>query len=406
MKLLRLLIHWSKFILKTCYPFLFLFVFFVSCEDKLPTRTLDESILSFSEQTLSGETLQIRKEKSRYKTGADGSLYFGENEDLKMISLLKFTDMNTLPDTLDEILELKLTLYSNKILPVDTTQENRNSVNIYLVKSPLIWSEDETTFDINNPLEFDNLEKELLTTYYIGEQDTCEVDLLGLSENIATFWMDSTNSESGIILEGGLQNMHNFQSIFSRNTGSMEPEINIRYVVAEDTTEKNYIPSDDLSIPINKNEGAERNFWSVSQTYNEVLLLNFDLHDLMSSPDSNVYIPEAKLKLRIDPEHTNNFSDKIYLYLSLLDTADYYEDYLYDISSAGNGVAVDVDDSLAVIPINDKIQDFISGYRENLGIVIWAAYSTNDMSVISFFDNEADPSRRPELKVLFAKEEK
>ncbi len=402
MKLLKLLKKFKKGHLKFSLSALifFLIAFGISCEDKVPSQIVNNNILNFSEITISNEKLEVSKKNSRYNIGRDGSLFFGENEDVKTYSILKFTGMNLIPDTLDEVLDLKLTLYMNKTLPVDTT-DNNNYINIWRINNldGISWSEDDWTNSIN----FENLEKELLTTYHIDNNDTCEIVL---DTSLVRFWTDSLNSEGGIILESDVNNGSIFQSVYSIDNTTKKPVIYVNYRVEEDTTEGYYNPTDDVTFSFDKKPDEIRDFLAVSEVYEEAIFLKFDVKDLMADPDSNVFIPEARLKLYIDQTNTKNYQDNIYLNYALLDTNDYYENYLYDNPVAISGISVGYEDSIAIFDIKSTVQTFISTNSENMGMLIWSAAITNDMSSISFFGQDADSSKRPELKVLFAKEEK
>ena len=406
MKLLELLKIFSNGILRISYPLIILTLLLTSCEDKLPTKSVDNSILTFTSVELNGDDFELTKVYSRYASGKDGYLFFGENEDIKTISLLRFTSFEAVTDTLDEILELNLTFYTSDNLPIDTNAIDDNYVNIWLIKSQLDWKEEEATFNIDSPLDLDNLEKELITKYHIGDQDTCIIDLLEYKEKFVPFWLDSTNAAAGIILEGTSENLENIQRLYSKNSINKEPRFNINYRVEEDTLSKIYIPNDDMTIVINKNSEEDRSgFLSASEAYNEAITLNLSINDLMAVTDSNVYVAEASLKLHIDQENSEYFNENFYMYIALLDTSEYYDEYLYDITASDNGVAVEPDDSIAVFHLSSDIQRYFSGQQENFGMVIWSALQSNDMSQIRFFGSDAEEvSLQPELKVLFAKE--
>ena len=403
MKSLELLKSFSN--LRISYPLIILTLFLTSCDDKLPTKSVGENILTYSEATLTGSDFEVTKVHSKYATGKDGVLYFGENDDFKTVSLLRFTSFEGVTDTLDEILALNLTLYSNGSLPIDTNRVDNNYVNIWLVKSALDWEEEDATFNIENPLDLDNLDKVLITRYNIGEQDTCVIDLFEFKDEFVPFWLDSTNAAAGIILEGDIENSENIQKLYSVNSSGREPRFSIDYRVEEDTLSRIYIPADDLTIYMDKNSEEDRSeFLSTSEAFNEAIMVNFNINDIMSVTDSNVYIPEAKLKLHVDSENSIYFNDNIYLYLALLDTADYYDEYLYDITGSDNGVMVEPGDSIAVFTISSDLQRYFSGQQDNFGMVIWSAFKTNDMSQIKFFGEDAEEGLKPELKVLLVKE--
>ena len=402
MKLLELLRNFSN--LEISYPLIILTLFLTSCDDKLPTKSVDNSILTYSQSTLTGSDFDVTKVRSKYAAGKDGNLFFGENDEIKAISLVRFTSFEYVPDTLDEVLDLNLTLYVDDNLPIDTNNVDNNYVNIYLVKTQLDWEEEDATFNMENPLYLDNIEKELIARYLIGDQDTCIIDLMEYKDKFIPFWLDSIDAASGIILEGDDENGENIQRIYSMNSSGREPRFSIDYRVEEDTLSKIYIPNDDITICFDKKDEDRSGFLSISEAYNEAVTVNFSINDLMSVTDSNVYVPEAKLKLYIDRENSEFLQDDIYLYMALLDTADYYDEYLYDITASDNGLLVEPDDSVAVFTLSSDIQTYFAGYQENFGMIIWSAFKSNDMSQIRFFDNNAEEGLKPELKVLFAKE--
>ncbi|MBN2281282.1 MAG: hypothetical protein JXQ65_11950 [Candidatus Marinimicrobia bacterium] len=408
MKLLKLLNRFSNSFLKIGYSLIILTFFIHSCEDKIPTKSVDENILHFSEATLQGDQLTVVKEHSKYATGNDSYLFIGETSDFQSVALIKFPDFETLPDSVagEAVFQLGLTLYPSENLPVDTNDTDANYINIFLVKSPLDWDEDETTFNVDNPLD-EALEKEFITRFFIGEEDTCTIDLLEHKDKFIPFWYDSTNASSGLLIEGDPENGNHIQRLYSHNNSGKEPTLKIQWAIEDDTTSKTYTPDDDLSIFFNKNSGEDRSqFLSVSEAYNEILRIDFSINDLMEVTDSNIYVPEARLKLHVDLENSVYFNENIYLYLALLDTNEYYDEYLYDITSSDNGVVLTPNDSVAVFTLSSDIQNYFRGTQDNLGMVIWSAYKTNDMAQIRFFGQEAEDTLKPKLQVLFAKEER
>ncbi len=404
MRSLRLLTKFNKLSWKIIFLLILFIGLFLNCEDKIPTQTVDSNILEYSQKEMDAEDMEIRTVISNYNLSSESELYFGEDDNIKSLTIMKFRDFLVLPDTIDEVLDFSLIFYPKESLPVDTSDEDNNYVNIWMVTSPLDWSEDETTFDMDNPLDFENLEKEpVAEQYLIGAQDTCEIDL---HESLFYNLMDSATVEAGFVFTGDPANGDNFQSIHSRNTSDHEPRIHFRYVVNDDTTDRTYRATDDLTVTTRKNQAEENDQLLVSQSFNEAVLLNFDLDDLWESPDSNVYIPEARLKLHINRAECIDYNDDFYLYITLLDTADYYADYLYDIASSTNGVKIGVDDSVAVINIRSELQSITTGYNKNLGMILWSAHSSVDMARFNFYGKDAPTSLQPELKVLFVKEEK
>ncbi len=407
MKLLKSLTNLNNGILKFINFFLVSIFFFAACENKLPTKNSDTNILTFDSIKVGADKLQFSSKSATYYTGKDGKLYIGENEQLKTVSLMKFPTMQYLPDTLEKVLDLTLSLVTSEGLPIDTNVQNNNKLNLYLIDEPVDWTEEETTYNINNLFSFETMNKiPLLKNIELGSQDTCVIDLLEADFDLVNHWLDSTNAEGGLILElvkDGAAS-HQFQSIYSSNSVA-PPEIYVNYINGGDTIDVGYEPNDDLTAPARFNN-SEMESWSVSEIYNKALLLNFDLGELFNPVDSNIYIPEAQLKLHIDADLTENYSDNFGLYVSLIDTNNYYDDYIYDISQTSDAIVVNPEDSVVVIDMDMKLQGYVSGYRDNYGIAIWASYLSNDIAKVTFLGNDAEENLKPELKVLYAKEEK
>jgi hypothetical protein len=407
MKLLKLLKNFRKKSSQIALSpvIFFLIIFGLSCEDKIPLQSVKDNILTFAEKSLSGDQLLVEKKAAKYPVGTDGSLFFGEDDNLRTCSLLKFTGMSAIPDTIDEIINSTLTLYINRALPVDTNLTDDNYVNIYLIKSVenFSWSEDDWNYTIDNPVEYDNLDKELLTTYHIGEQDTCIIDL---PESLIHFWTDSLHAEGGILLEGDSRNNGRFQRLYSTNNTSLAPVIHTEYILEADTISKYYIPTDDVSFSIEKNGAESRDFLSVSEMYGEALFIKFDVADMLDNPDSNIYIPEARLKLHIDKEKSENWQDYLYLNYTIVDTNEYYPEYIYDNQSPYDYILIAKEDSSVVLNLRSPVQHYTTSGLENYGILLWMRPVSHDMAFLSFYDKTALQGLKPELRVLFAKEER
>ena len=311
----------------------FSFIFFgVACEDKIPSKSVDDNILHFSEASVSGNKLTTEKVDAKYFIASDANLYVGENDEVKSYALLKFAGMNALPDTIDEVLEAKLTLYMNYTLPYDTLVTDDNWINVYLIKGDggVSWSDSDWNYDMNEQFDVAVLDKVFLTKYHIGNQDTCEIEL---PDSIVTFWTDSLNSEGGLLLEGTSDNEERIQKIYSSNNSIKNPIVYSHYIVDGDTVEKYYTPSSDVTIFENKNQADERDCLSISEMYNEAIFVKFDIADLIDDPDSNVYVPEARLKLHVDLNNSKLYDDYLMLNYSLIDTNEYYPEYIYDNQS-------------------------------------------------------------------------
>ena len=408
MKLLKLLKNYKYFALKFCPVLLILIIilFSIACEDKIPSRNINQNILEFSEKALSEDKLETKRVDSKFRTGGDSYLFIGKDETVTTRSLMKFTSMNTLPDTIDQVLELKLTLYTHKILPVDTSNhEPGDKIKLWLVKNTdqLKWQEDEWDYNLQNPIDYENLEKDLIATIDMSDDDTNSVQL---PESLITFWNDSTNSEGGLILESDEQNGNKYHRIYSSDASSKKPLIYTKYVVEDDTLEKSFYPTDDITFSIGKDVIEKRDYLNVSEMYNDAIFVKFDMSDLMHEPDSNTWVPEARLKLYVNDEKTNNFNDKYYLYFTILDTVDLHENYIYDKNIYHSSIAVGTGDSVVVFNMESPIQSFVSSNTDNYGILIWPDSFSNDVANISFFGDDAEEGKKPVLKVLFAREEK
>jgi hypothetical protein len=407
MKLQKLLRTFENLLIRKFIfsSFLILFVLFAfSCEDKIPSKSIDETILNFTEKSVSGELLSVEKQDAKYFATKDLNLFVGENEEFKSYALLKFSDMASLSDTLD-VLDVKLTLYTNYTLPFDTTITDDNWINVYLLMGNpgMPWSESDWDYSMKNPMDVASWDKKLITTYHIGESDTFEVDL---PDSLVAYWSDSLNVEAGLLLEGTSENGNRIQKFYSSNSSTKNPMISAQYIASDDSVTKYYEPSDDVTVFENKQIGEPRNNLTISEMYNEALFVKFDMADMINDPDSNVYVPEARLKLYVDLENSQLYDDYLMLNYSLIDTNEYYPEYIYDNQTADDYILLGYKDSVVTFDFHSPVQQYTTFGLENNGILIWMRYSSNDISNIQFFDENADPSLRPELKVLFAKEER
>ncbi len=371
-----------------------------NCEEKLPSLQSDKSFVIYDSldiyaSDILGETKNIFPSLEK-----DDHLLMGKNDEVEAFSMMKFMDFTILPDTIDEVLELSFTFYTVNKLPIDTNLTNTNFIKIskILPSDGFDWNEE----DLNSSnISIGDISKEdLVDDVFVGENDTCE---FVLPENLIEFWKDSANASGGLIFEIPEDNGQ-FQSIYSSESAK-KPFIKLQYIIGEDTTTKTIFPTDDVSVInyLTENNNSDRLY--INEGREQCVLLNVDLENAITNADSNTYVVRGTLTFHIDKSQTRNYNDKIYLYLGLMDSTDWYDECLDNIINFESVCTLGTDDSVAVFTINGTIQNYLTESKDNVGIVLWSANATHDISNLSLYGaNSPDQSKQPKIKLLFMKE--
>jgi len=394
----------NKFLLKVILKisFLILFLFsFNSCSEKMPSLPSAEDqtgLNEFRQLTLTGADISGAIKKVPPRLGNNRLLYLGKNNHFRSYSLINFNLVESLPDILDSLIKVKLTLVTESRLSQQTNVPQLSNCGLWILKgdSAMQWYEDSTH---SGNFSLDLLDKHLQQTFRLGAGDTITVTL---SNDFITLWQDSTQATLGLLLDMIDPPTDLFQTVYSRESEE-EPLLEVVYQDQGDTLTEQLNPSADLSIIEVLQLDSDPEYYYLNEAEESCVLINFTLPDTLDDP--NLLIGKARLALQVDTSQTIDYDESLSYYISLMDSTMWYPDFLNTIGSYEAKTTFSPGDTALVFDLENTVQGFISGFRENLGLVIWASNITHDVAILSLYNHNISlDAKKPQLDLLLVKE--
>ncbi|PIS27330.1 MAG: hypothetical protein COT43_10775 [Candidatus Marinimicrobia bacterium CG08_land_8_20_14_0_20_45_22] len=383
------------------FSFLFLPLLLSTCDEKMPTLPLEEAPVSFKQYKIESEFMSDTTQVVTPQIGSSGRLLIGKNEDATAFALLRFETFSTIPDTFENLIDVRLRLISATELPYDSNSVAGTELVVETLKDSsgiTEWTEDSTDFTNFNLNDYTRKE---CGRFAYSNYDTFYVPL---DTALLTYWEGNPYENYGLVIRQADDAVRSVQTIYSSEASSY-PLIIVRYVEDGDTLTGYVYPADDISVVKFAQTNLDLGRLTVSAGIASRAFLKFSVEDTISDP--NEVIASAKLHIKIDATLTQNYGENFYLYLSLLDsTQDWNDpDFTPSTSSYATYVSIGPSDTSIVFLIGSTVQKYTSQYHDNFGVVLWSSTSNSGVSTLSLYSAKAsNPDFRPYLEILTMKE--
>ncbi|MDD5764907.1 MAG: hypothetical protein PHW79_01460 [Candidatus Marinimicrobia bacterium] len=366
----------------------------------MPTLPVDEVPVSFTEFRLESESMSDTTQVVTAQIGSAGRLLIGKNDDATAFALLRFETFSTIPDTFENLIDVRLRLITATELPYDSNSVAGTELVVEsLTASGLTeWTEDSTDF---TDFSLDDYTRTEYGRFAYSNYDTFYVPL---DTALLTYWEENPYENYGLVIRQADDAVRTIQSIYSTDA-SYYPVIIVRYVDDEDTLSGYVYPAEDVSVIKFADTNLDEEKLIISAGRASRSFLKFSVEDSITDP--NRVIASAKLHVKIDTTLTRNYGEIFYLYLSMLDsTQDWNDpDYTPSTSSYETYAAIESGDTSVVFLIGSTIQNYTSQYSDNFGVVLWPSTSNLGISTLTMYGPKtSDPAFRPYLEILTMKE--
>jgi len=383
------------------FSFLFLPFFLNTCDEKMPTLPLDVVPVEFNECRIEAESMTDTTQVVTARLGSSGRLLVGKNSNATAFALLRFETFSTIPDTFENLIDVRLRLISATELPYDSNSVAGTELVVESLKASDIteWVEDSTDYTNFNLNDYTRTEWGRKFAY--SNYDTFYVPL---DTALLTYWEGNPYKNYGLVIRQADDAVRTIQTFYSSEASSY-PIILVRYVDGVDTLTGSVYPADDVSVIAFNQTNLNPENLTISAGRASRSFLKFSVENTITDP--NQVIASAKLHIKIDTTLTRNYGENFYLYLNLLDsTQDWNDpDFTPSTSSYKAYAAIEPGDTSVVFLISSTIQSITSQYSENFGVVLWPSTSNVGLSTLSLYGPKAsDPALRPYMEILTMKE--
>jgi len=384
-----------------------------SCEEKIPTIQNPGGFYDINMLTISADSMTVAQAVVNPGIGQSDILYIGNDENVYAYTLLKFGEIDYyLPDSVEKFISLKLNLRSDRQYRLDSSNNDTIKIEILHLENDGAdpWTEDSSHFGNFKIENYKNLGKlRVLAEFAYTDSDTV---VINLDTALVSQWYKVTNEDYTLVLMQSDTNKTAVQTFHSTES-PYYPWLEVVYYVVGDTSLKSsyILPTEDLSIIKFKKPAGSSNLLSINSGRASFSVLAFDFEDLFT--DENEFIAKADLRLNIDPVQTQQYGEIFYLYVNLADSSILDADGNLDpnYNPVGQSYdfyhAVGVSDTIADINVKSLLQEVVSDYISNYGIVLYTVPTFSNISTLSLYNaSDQNPAGfRPSLRILTMKEQ-
>lgn len=369
------------------------------CQEKLPTLPYDQPLTDFDTLVVPASLIETRNLIVPGKLGSQSYLYVGQNDWVTAYSLLRFSNLSLLPDTLDTLLSCTLNLYTATSLATDTNQALNPTIKIGLLQSNTAsnWEEDSVS-DKNFDLTSYRITP--LTEFDFQISDTVQLDITNFAKAMINDWLDTSKTNYGLILQAANQTETAIGCIYTRST-VYAPTLIVQYIYQGDTLTRTIAAASDVAI-LKYNSAKinnQRLVLSAGLTGYAFLKVNLDQLNI----DKNWVVGDANLYLYIDSSLSMSYNKSITVYLNMLDSTAWNASDFTTPSTYEASHTLTAGRQILKMNLPRTIQNITSGYSKNFGFVIWLEPSSYNPILYSLYTT-ADSARQPYLKLFLMKE--
>jgi len=379
-----------------------------ACEEKIPVIQNPGGFYDIDTLTISADSMNFAQAVIDPSIGQSDVLYIGNDKNIYAYTLLKFEQLDYLPDSVGEFISLKLNLRSDHQYCLSDLAGEPVEISIYHLKNNGIDPWTESISHVNN-FNIDSLNCELLKVFTYSDSDTVIIDL---GPDLVSQWHDSnsTNNDYTLVFKQSDTTIAAVQAFYSSES-PYYPWLEVRYSLDGDTLATYILPSEDLSIIEFKKPAEFPTLLNINSGRASFGVLKFNFEDLLSS--ENEYIAKADLHLKIDPIQTQQYDEIFYLYVNLADSSILDDDGNLDPNydpvdqSYDFYIPVAVSADSVVVNIKSLLQGVASNYITNYGIVLYTIPTFSNISTLSLYNasDENPAGFRPTLHILTMKEQ-
>jgi len=387
------------------------------CTDKENTINITQSDL----YPLAGQINSINEQFTfRDEISVNGENYkllVGNTQEVESQAIISFA---YLPDNVEYITDASLTIYTDLKAEGDLELKFKRLEQDYLEASAT-WDQAEEGQAWNNDLIFDSDTPSMVLSDTIATSiDTLVFDLS--EEEILTWTQQDLSLLSFIIYTES----DNYIEIYS-SENSINPNLKFTYRLNSETEEKEYDRDafKDTSI-INDKQGADQTWSNVMEISNMLpkrsyLKFDMDTEDLLNQENNplsefqlnHLTVNEAIIRLYFNKEESSFFGDTRTVSLTafrvksevnepkIIESDDM--EYLINTGTSTKTIVNDVTtiDSIDV-KITPILQGFISGEKENFGIVLRSNNQSRNFDAVKFYGMDAEnEDLRPKVKFIY-----
>ena len=276
-----------------------------ACEEKIPVIQNRGVFYEFVTLTISADSMNYAQAVIDPGIGQSDVLYIGNDENVYAYTLLKFGQLDNLPDTVGEFISLKLNLRNNHQYRLNDLADESVEIGIYHLKNNGIdpWAEDSS--HVNNfNVDDDIYELEYLTHFTYSDSDTVAIDLANF--DLINDWYNDVNNDYSLVLRQIDTTIATVQTFYSTES-LYYPRLEVSYSLDSDTLTTYILPSEDLSIIEFKKPAESPSLLNINSGQASFGVLKFNFEDLLNN--ENEYIAKADLYLKIDPIRTQQYDE-------------------------------------------------------------------------------------------------
>ncbi len=375
-----------------------------SCSEQIPYEETNTAPLLFSDVRIEADHIVDSTQILTPKLKSSLRLLAGRDEHSSAYALIRFNDFTGLSSLVDSLISSIFVIRTESELPYDSLNVHNHEIAVYLLSSDshVNWAQD--TFPDTWSLE--GFDRELLGTFAYSNNDSIEIEI---PNSVFRGWYDDWyNGDSlynyGLLLQAADTTEPLMQAFTSAENSYYAPALIADFFYEGDTVSTTTYASEDISVirffDIAPDPG--HSYVSKGQAYRS--FLKIDLTDALT--DKNEIVGEAILHLKVDTTQTFNYNENFYLYLTQLDSTEWYDEAL--TTSTSDYIAtcsLKPGDGEAIFKISYTVQQYMSTEQKNFGFLLWSSPSTLDLSVLSLYASaQTDTARAPYLQVITIKE--